>query len=110
MQSQQSQQFLQTGTAAGQYQHASGAPARNRVSSASGVLAYFAGVPLAFAFIATLGRAPGGVLTTLLKDVGIDLYSHGFNISSIFGVGLAYVYFQIPMMIMLRKIAPINPA
>jgi putative spermidine/putrescine transport system permease protein len=74
---------------------------RRTVSSASGVLAYFAGVPLAFAFIATLGRAPGGVLTVLLKDVGIDLYSHGFSISSMFGVGLAYVYFQIPMMIIL---------
>ena len=74
---------------------------RRTVSSASGVLAYFAGVPLAFAFIATLGRAPGGVLTTLLKHVGLDLYTHGFSIESMFGVGLAYVYFQIPMMVIL---------
>jgi putative spermidine/putrescine transport system permease protein len=74
---------------------------RRTVSSASGVLAYFAGVPLAFAFIATLGRAPGGVVTGWLQDVGIDLYAHGFNISSMFGVGLAYVYFQIPMMVIL---------
>ena len=27
----------------------------------------------------------------LLKDIGIDLYSHGFSIASLFGVGLAYV-------------------
>lgn len=74
---------------------------RRTVSSASGVLAYFAGVPLAFAFIATLGRAPGGVLTSLLRHVGIDLYAHGFSIESMFGVGLAYVYFQIPMMVIL---------
>jgi len=74
---------------------------RRVVSSASGVLAYFAGVPLAFAFIATLGRAPGGLLTVWLKDIGIDLYAHGFNISSMFGVGLCYVYFQVPMMVIL---------
>jgi putative spermidine/putrescine transport system permease protein len=74
---------------------------RRVVSSGSGVLAYFAGVPLAFAFIATLGRAPGGVLTVLLNHVGVDLYAHGFNIASLFGVGLAYVYFQIPLMVIL---------
>ena len=65
------------------------------------MLAYFAGVPLAFAFIATLGRAPGGVLTVLLKHIGVDLYAHGFTIASLFGVGLAYVYFQIPLMVIL---------
>ena len=60
---------------------------RRIVSSASGVLAYFAGVPLAFAFIATLGRV--GVLTVLLKHIGIDLNADGFTISSMIGVGLA---------------------
>ncbi len=74
---------------------------RRVVSSASGVLAYFAGVPLAFAFIAALGRAPGGVLTTWLKHIGIDLYAHGFSITSLFGVGLTYTYFQVPMMVIL---------
>ncbi len=74
---------------------------RRVASSASGVLAYFAGVPLAFAFIATLGRAPGGVLTTLLNDIHVDIYSHGFNLDSLFGVGLAYVYFQVPLMVIL---------
>jgi putative spermidine/putrescine transport system permease protein len=72
---------------------------RRIVSSASGVFAYFAGLPLAFAFIAALG--PLGVATILLKDAGYNLYSHGFTISSIFGVGLAYVYFQIPLMVIL---------
>jgi len=67
--------------------------------SGSGVLAYFAGVPLAFAFIAAFGLT--GVVTVLLKHFGIDLYAHGFTLSSIFGVGLCYVYFQIPLMIIL---------
>ena len=74
---------------------------RRMVASGSGVLAYFAGVPLAFAFIATLGRAPGGVVTTLLKHIGLDLYAHGFSITSLLGVGLAYTYFQVPMMVIL---------
>jgi putative spermidine/putrescine transport system permease protein len=78
-----------------------GSMLRRVVSSASGVLAYFAGVPLAFAFIAALGRAPGGVVTTWLKHIGIDLYAHGFSIDSLFGVGLAYVYFQVPLMVIL---------
>ncbi len=67
--------------------------------SGSGVLAYFAGVPLAFAFIAALGLQ--GAVTVLLKHFGIDLYAHGFNLSSMVGVGLCYVYFQIPLMIIL---------
>ena len=67
--------------------------------SGSGVLAYFAGVPLAFAFIAALGLQ--GVVTVLLKHFGIDLYAHGFTLSSMTGVGLCYVYFQIPLMVIL---------
>jgi putative spermidine/putrescine transport system permease protein len=74
-------------------------PLRRIVSSASGVLAYFAGVPLAFAFIAALGQT--GVATILLKNAGINLYSSGFSIASITGIGLAYVYFQIPLMVIL---------
>jgi putative spermidine/putrescine transport system permease protein len=58
-------------------------------------------VPLAFAIIASYGRPPGGVLTTWLKDIGIDLYSHGFSIETMFGVGLAYTFFQVPMMVIL---------
>jgi putative spermidine/putrescine transport system permease protein len=69
------------------------------VQSSSGVLAYFAGVPLAFAFIAALG--PVGVVTVWLKHAGYDPYAHGFTISSMTGVGLCYVYFQIPLMVIL---------
>lgn len=74
---------------------------RRVVASASGVLAYFGGVALAFMLIAAYGRAPGGVLTTWLKDLGIDLYSQGFSISSLLGVGVAYVFFQVPLMVIL---------
>ncbi len=70
---------------------------RRIVNSASGVLAYFAGLPLAFVWIATVG--PLGVLTVILHDVtGFNLTDH-FQFSSIAGVGLAYFYFQIPLMI-----------
>jgi putative spermidine/putrescine transport system permease protein len=65
----------------------------------SGVASNFAGVPLAFAFLATLGRL--GVATILLRNVfGIDLYSAGFNLLSFSGLTLTYLYFQIPLMIL----------
>jgi len=72
---------------------------RRIVSTASGVLAYFGGVPLAFAFIAALGQT--GLATIALRGVGIDLYAAGFRIDSLTGLGLTYVYFQIPLMIIL---------
>jgi putative spermidine/putrescine transport system permease protein len=74
-------------------------PLRRVVSTASGVLAYFGGVPLAFAFIAALGQT--GLATIALRGVGIDLYGAGFRIDSLTGLGLTYVYFQIPLMIIL---------
>jgi putative spermidine/putrescine transport system permease protein len=74
-------------------------PLRRIVGSGSAVLAYFAGVPLAFAFIATLGRF--GELTIILEHIGINLNYSGFTISSLTGVELAYVYFQIPLMVLL---------
>lgn len=74
-------------------------PLRRIVGSGAGVLAYFAGVPLAFAFIATLGRY--GEATTLLQHIGINLNASGFDVSSLTGVELAYVYFQVPLMVLL---------
>jgi len=72
---------------------------RRIIGSASGVFAYFAGVPLAFTWIAALGHF--GTVTLILKDIGIDLYAGSFNISSLTGVYLAYVYFQVPLMVLL---------
>src|SRR5689334_2855228 len=69
----------------------------------SGIASNFAGVPLAFAFIATLGRL--GLVTALLKrTAGLDLYSVGFNLYTFWGLTLTYTYFQLPLMILI--IAP----
>ncbi|MCT9079094.1 ABC transporter permease [Streptomyces fulvoviolaceus] len=66
---------------------------REAVLTASGVLANFGGVPLAFAFVATLGNA--GVLTQHLglTDKGWDLYSF-------WGLVIVYLYFLIPLMVL----------
>src|SRR5215510_6947959 len=66
----------------------------------SGVASNFAGVPLAFAFLATLGRM--GLVTVLLNEAfGINLYSTGFNLLSFWGLTLTYLYFQIPLMVLI---------
>jgi len=66
----------------------------------SGVASNFAGVPLAFAFIATLGRL--GLITVLLRDwFGINLAALGFNLISFTGLAITYLYFQIPLMILI---------
>ncbi len=66
----------------------------------SGVASNFAGVPLSFAFIATLGRV--GILTIVIREVfGINLYGLGFNLLSFWGLVLVYLYFQIPLMILI---------
>ena len=67
------------------------------VTSFSAVAANFAGVPLAFAFVATIGSL--GLLTNLLKTIGIDLYGMGFSLFSITGLTVVYSYFQIPLMV-----------
>ena len=66
----------------------------------SGVASNFAGVPLAFAFLATLGRT--GMVTTLLaRYFDFNLYSTGFNLLSFSGLALTYLYFQIPLMVLM---------
>jgi putative spermidine/putrescine transport system permease protein len=66
----------------------------------SGVASNFAGVPLAFAFLATLG--PVGMLTVFLKtQVGIDLRLLGFNLLSFWGLTVTYLFFQIPLMVLI---------
>ena len=70
---------------------------RRLVLTASGVLANFGGVPLAFAFLATIGSA--GVITALLTDtLGLDL--GGFRLASVTGLALVYLYFLIPLMVL----------
>lgn len=72
---------------------------RTGLSTFSGVASNFAGVPLAFAFIATLGRV--GLVTVVLKNVfGINLYDSGFSLYSFWGLTLTYMYFQFPLMVL----------
>ena len=66
----------------------------------SGVASNFAGMPLAFAFIATLGRT-GLVTVLLIKYLDFNLYSTGFNLLSFSGLTLTYLYFQIPLMVLI---------
>jgi putative spermidine/putrescine transport system permease protein len=66
----------------------------------SGVASNFAGVPLAFAFLATLGRM--GLVTVLLRTYfDINIYATGFSILSFLGLTLTYLYFQIPLMVLI---------
>ena len=71
----------------------------NSVMALADVATNFGGAPLAFAFIVTLGST--GVITLILKNLfNISLYPD-FRIYSITGLTLAYLYFQIPLMILL---------
>jgi len=66
--------------------------------AASGVLAQFGGVMLAFAFLATFGF--NGLVTLLLRDsVGIDLSKDNTWIYGMTGLTIVYTYFQIPLMV-----------
>jgi putative spermidine/putrescine transport system permease protein len=66
--------------------------------TASGVFANFGGVPLAFLFIATLGSS--GLATQWLADLGFNPYDHGFSLYTLTGVVIVYMYFQIPLMVL----------
>jgi putative spermidine/putrescine transport system permease protein len=71
---------------------------RRIVSSASGVLAQFGGVTLAFAFIATIGG--NGFITLWLQAHGVDPYAKGVWLYELPGLVLVYAYFQIPLMVL----------
>lgn len=73
-------------------------PFRSLTATFSGVASNFAGVPLAAAYIFTLGRV--GVVTALFELMGIDLYRSGFSLYSFAGLTLVYLYFQIPLMVL----------
>ena len=93
------------GLALGYALYMGGLPAwvRRAFLTFSGVASNFAGVPLAFAFIATLGRL--GLVTLILRDIfGVNIYAAGFNLFSFTGLALTYLYFQLPLMLLM--IAP----
>jgi putative spermidine/putrescine transport system permease protein len=68
------------------------------VVAASGVLAQFGGVMLAFAFLATFGFT--GFVTLLLQAwLGLDPLASGNWIYGFSGLAVVYTYFQIPLML-----------
>lgn len=73
---------------------------RSLVSAFSGVAANMGGVVLAFLFITLLGRQ--GLGTKLVREgLGYDLYGTSwFDISSFWGWVTVYMYFQIPLMVL----------
>ena len=75
---------------------------RSALTTFSAVAANFGGIPLAFAFIATLGTI--GVVTQFMTEqLGWNPYDHGFSLFSKTGVELAYLYFQIPLMVIVMS-------
>lgn len=73
--------------------------ARESVTALADVTTNFGGAPLAFAFIIALGST--GIITLFFsKFLGISLYPT-FRIYSISGLAIAYLYFQISLMVLI---------
>ena len=71
---------------------------RRMIATASGVLANFGGINLTFMFIATLGST--GILTSWLAAIHLNPWNLGFNLYSFYGVAFVYLYFQVPLMVL----------
>jgi putative spermidine/putrescine transport system permease protein len=72
---------------------------RTLATAFSGVAANLGGVPLAFMFIALLGRQ--GLLTKIFDGAfGFDLYGTSFALDSTIGIVSVYSYFNIPLMVL----------
>lgn len=71
---------------------------RSLVSAFSGVAANMGGIILAFLFLTLLGRQ--GLGTKILTDNGWNPYKSWFSINDFSGVVLVYMYFQIPLMVL----------
>ena len=72
---------------------------KSAMSTFAGVASQFGGVPLAFAFVASIGSA--GLVTSLLNKIGLDLYGSWFSLLSFSGLVIVYLYFQIPLMLII---------
>lgn len=75
-------------------------PLRNLLVGFSSIAANFAGVPLAFAYVATLGIT--GYVTVLIHTLfHVNIYDLGFSLYTFWGLVIVYTYFQLPLMILL---------
>jgi putative spermidine/putrescine transport system permease protein len=72
---------------------------RNFLIGFSSIAANFAGVPLAFAFVATLG-ATGFITAGIQSWFHVNLYDIGFSVYKFWGLVIVYMYFQLPLMIL----------
>jgi putative spermidine/putrescine transport system permease protein len=76
-----------------------GAVLRRVVVTTSGVFSQFGGVPLAFLFIAAIGSQTA-LASNWLRDIGVHLYGNGVTIYNFWGVAIVYLYFQVPLMVL----------
>ncbi|HLW03389.1 MAG TPA: ABC transporter permease subunit [Ktedonobacterales bacterium] len=74
---------------------------RNFLVGFSSITANFAGVPLAFAFIATLG-ATGFITVAIQNWFHVNIYEDlHFSLYGFWGLVIVYVYFQLPLMVLI---------
>jgi len=71
---------------------------RDRLLMISNMTSNFAGIPLAFAYIILLGS--NGVFTLLFKQWGFSVFQ-AFDLYSWTGLVLVYIYFQLPLALLL---------
>ena len=71
---------------------------QDRILVLANLTSNFAGIPLSFAFIVLLGNS--GVFTILAEKLDVALLNH-FNLYSWTGLILIYIYFQLPLAVML---------
>ena len=72
---------------------------RSTLMTFSGVASNFAGIPLALAFTFTLGQL--GMVTVILKNLGIDIWGNGFSLYTKLGLEIVYLFFQFPLMVLI---------
>lgn len=73
-------------------------PMREKILILTNLTSNFSGIPLAFAFIVLLGNS--GLFTLLFDKWGISTFS-SFSLYSWGGLLLIYIYFQLPLALML---------
>lgn len=71
------------------------------VTTASAVTANFGGIPLAFIFIATIDANAGVFSKFVQNHLGFSLQDDlGFNLQGLSGISVVYMYFLVPLMVL----------